>query len=185
MCAIATATAALLVLASTAEAATQYEYGGRDSYEHRVYGREYKKFYHEPSERHYADQDYTREPHHDSYDEDNYGGDAYSEEQTYTHESTLRKSRPSYKQSRRHTRSAREGQFFGHGLGLGLGHLKRIGNSDATVHIRIFTGQAQDDSEKQAQIVDADSASPSDAESEDSDSDANQIENTNIDLDFV
>merc|ERR1712154_258077 len=43
---LAFATAALLVLATTAQAATEYNYGGRSSYEHGVYGSEYKP--HEP-----------------------------------------------------------------------------------------------------------------------------------------
>merc|ERR1712027_151879 len=63
------ATAALLVLSTTAVAASKYNYGGRDSYEHRVYGREYKRF--DPYESHYAEEDYR-------YDE-GYGGHAYSE----------------------------------------------------------------------------------------------------------
>jgi len=94
-------TAALLVLSTTAEADSKYNYGGRDSYQHRVYGREYKRF--DPYESHYAEEDY-REPHHDSYDE-GYGGHAYSEGSSYE---PYTKSRPTY----RHKRSAdgREGQ---------------------------------------------------------------------------
>jgi len=115
----AIATAALIVLATTAEAATKYNYGGRGSYkpsyEHRVYGSEYKKYdhgheayamrdySHEPSYKgHYDDQYYShepsyeshyREPHHDSYDE-GYGGDVYSENsmksrQTYRHKRSV------------------------------------------------------------------------------------------------
>merc|ERR1712027_103075 len=75
------ATAALLVLSTTAVAASKYNYGGRDSYEHRVYGREYKRF----------------DPY-DSYDE-GYGGHAYSEVSSYE---PYTKSRPTY----RHKRSA-------------------------------------------------------------------------------
>jgi len=207
---LAIATAALIVLSATAQAATKYNYGHRGSYEpsyeHRVYGREYKydngheayKTNDYSYERHYDDQDYKpsykrryagqayREPHHGSYDEDHYGRDAYSEEPIYD----PRKSRPTYKQShelqsyRLKKRSAREGQVFGHGLGFG--QLKRIGNSDAKVQIHIFTGQAQDESLKEARIVDANSASQSDADSEDSNSGAQPIENTEIiDVDFV
>jgi len=129
------ATAALLVLAATAEAATSKNYyGGRESYKHKdhdspepsydlhgVYGSEYmrsydhgheayetKDYHHEPLyESHFADRSY-REPHHDSYDE-GYGGDSYSEELTYTYESK----QPSYEQStyRRSKRSERDGQF--------------------------------------------------------------------------
>jgi len=95
---LAIAIPALIVLATNAQAATKYNYGGRDSYEpsheHRGYGREYKSF--DPYESHYAE-DYYREPHHDSY-----GGDAYSEEPTYTE--------PYTKSTYRHKRSAREGQ---------------------------------------------------------------------------
>merc|ERR1712156_868670 len=101
MFAITTVTAALLVLATTAQAATKYNYGGRDSYapsyKHRVYGREYKRF--DPYESHYAEEDYR--PHHDSYDE-GYGGHAYSEEPTYTYE-------PIYRQERS-AKGGREGQ---------------------------------------------------------------------------
>jgi len=107
----AIATAALIVLATTAQAATKYNYGGRDSYEpyeHRVYGREYKRS--DPYESHYVEGDY-RESRHDSY-----GGDAYSEEPIYNYEQST-KYRPMYKQFHepqyRHKRSAeddREGQ---------------------------------------------------------------------------
>jgi len=111
---LAIATAALIVLATTAEAATsKYDYGGRDSYKMNDY------LHYEPSfESHYAEQHYSRlaendyrEPHHDSYDEEHYGGDAYSEEPSYI-ESW--KFRPTYKQTYdyRHKRSVevREGQ---------------------------------------------------------------------------
>jgi len=79
------ATAALLALATTAQAATKYNYGGRGFYEHRVYGSGHEAYKrdHEPSyESYYAEDDYW-EPDHYSY-----GGDAYSEEP--------RKSRPTY-----------------------------------------------------------------------------------------
>merc|ERR1712117_97472 len=92
---LAIATAALIVLATTASS---------EPYEHRVHGSVYKydsghEAYkmrdYEPSyERHYAEADY-REPHHDRYDEDHYGGDAYSEVPTY--QST--KSRHTFKKS--------------------------------------------------------------------------------------
>jgi len=99
----AIATAALIVLSTTAEAATKYNYGGRGSYkpsyEHIVYGSDngheaYKMsdYSHEPSyasyESHYADQEYSYDRRHDyrEHDEEDYGGDAYSEEPTYTHE---------------------------------------------------------------------------------------------------
>jgi len=92
------ATAALLVLATTAQAATKYNYGGRDSYEHGVYGREYKRF--DPYESHYAE-DY-REPHHDSY-----GGDAYSEEPSYTYKPTYR-----HKYAKRSVREGQQSNLF-------------------------------------------------------------------------
>jgi len=101
------ATAALLVLATTAQAASKYNYGGRGSY-----APSYKMsaYSHEPSyESHYAEDDY-REPDHDSY-----GGDAYSEEPSYTYGLST-KSRPAYKQSHeprsayRHKRSAQDGR---------------------------------------------------------------------------
>jgi len=101
------ATAALLVLATTAQAASKYNYGGRGSY-----APSYKMsaYSHEPSyESHYAEDDY-REPDHDSY-----GGDAYSEEPSYTYGPST-KSRPSYKQSHeprsayRHKRSVQDGR---------------------------------------------------------------------------
>merc|ERR1712117_513644 len=93
---LAIATAALIVLATTASS---------EPYEHRVHGSEYNKYDsgheaykmrdYEPSyERRYAEADY-REPHHDRYDEDHYGGDAYSEVPTY--QST--KSRHTFKKS--------------------------------------------------------------------------------------
>jgi len=120
------ATAILLVLSATAEAAiTKYDYGGRGSYKHGYdHGHETYKtedYHFEPSyESHFAERDY-REPHHDSYDE-GYGGDAYSEVPTYTYEPTKSKqpmkSRPSYEQSHesRSTRSAsmRDGLFRRH-----------------------------------------------------------------------
>jgi len=74
-----------------------------------------RDYSHEPSyESHYEHQDH-REPYHDSYDE-GYGGDAYSEEPTYTYEPV--QSRQMYKQPHVYKRSAtdemgaREGQFF-------------------------------------------------------------------------
>jgi len=115
----AIATAALLALSATAEAATsKYDYGGREKYKHHgsykpyykhgAYEREhmrgdsgYEDYSPEPSYASpYADQEYSREalyespyadreyrePHHDSYDEDNYGRDAYSVEPSYTYE---------------------------------------------------------------------------------------------------
>merc|ERR1712117_879658 len=84
----AIATAALIVLATTAEAATKYNYGGRGSYkpsyEHRVYGSEYKKYDH--GHEAYAMRDYS----HDK----GYGGDVYSENsmksrQTYRHKRSV------------------------------------------------------------------------------------------------
>jgi len=105
---LVTASAALLVLATTAQAASKYNFGGHGSYVkkydsgHEAY--KMSAYSHEPSyESHYAEDDY-REPHHDSY-----GGDAYSEAPTYT-----TKSRPTYKQSHeprsayRHKRSAQD-----------------------------------------------------------------------------
>jgi len=134
---LVTATAALLVLSTTAQAASKYNYGGRGSYapsyKMRDYSHEpsYESYYaeddyHEPSyESHYADQEYNHEPSYESHyaeddyrapDHDSYGGDAYSEEPSYTYEPST-KSRPAYKQSHeprsyRHKRSAeeREGQ---------------------------------------------------------------------------
>jgi len=67
---------ALVVLAAVE---ARYEDGGRVSYKHEEHY-SYKPSY----ERHIADQDYR--PHHDSYDEDYYGRDAYSVEPSYTHE---------------------------------------------------------------------------------------------------
>jgi len=99
---LAIVTAALLVLAANAEAAfVKYDYGGRESYKHEDYDSyEHRSgdYYPEPSHKsHYADQyyghkpsyevkDYSHRPHHDSYEEDYDGGDAYSEEPTYTYE---------------------------------------------------------------------------------------------------
>merc|ERR1719322_1627755 len=153
------AAAALLVLSSTAEAASKYNYGGRDSYE--------------PSyKRRYAGQAY-REPHHDSYDEDHYGRDAYSEEPTYTYEL---QSRPSY----RHKRAVRQGQIFG--KGLGLGQMKRIGNSDARVQIHIFTGQAQEAENDAAQAQDADAhADAAQAQDQHQHADAAQAQHADAD----
>merc|ERR1712117_798296 len=104
---LAIATAALIVLATTASS---------EPYEHRVHGSVYKydsshEAYkmrdYEPSyERHYAEADY-REPHHDRYDEDHYGGDAYSEVPTYP--ST--KSRHTFKKRSFH-HGVRDGQIF-------------------------------------------------------------------------
>merc|ERR1712117_153235 len=93
---LAIATAALIVLATTAETA-YIKYGGSESYKHEDYD-SYKSHYadqyygHKPS---YKIQDYSHRPHHNSYEEDYYGGDAYSEEPTSTYES-----RPTYKQPR-------------------------------------------------------------------------------------
>jgi len=87
---------ALLVLASVE---ARYQDGGRVSYKH-------EEHYFKPSyERHYADQDYR--PHHDSYDGDYYGRDAYSVEPPYTHEP---KFSPTYKQTHepRYKRSAQD-----------------------------------------------------------------------------
>merc|ERR1711884_420350 len=119
---LAIATAALIFLATTAEAAfMKYDHGGREIYKHE----DYDSFEHnrgdnypEPSHKsHYADQyhghkpsyeiqDYSLRPHHDSYDEDHYGRYAYSVEPSYSHES----SSPSYKQTHlphyRHKRGA-------------------------------------------------------------------------------
>merc|ERR1711879_470009 len=95
---LAIVTAALIVLATTAEAAiSKYDYGGRERHKHYDDGSyEPKRYDHgsyKPSfESHYADQENShgpsyyadrdyREPHHDSYDEDHYGGDAYLGEQ--------------------------------------------------------------------------------------------------------
>ena len=93
-----------------------------------------------------------REPHHDSYDEDHYGGDAYSVETSYTYEPS-RKSKQSTKYRLSYRRSheprseyrhkskraasggAREGQIFGSGFGLGA--LKKLGNSEARVNIKM------------------------------------------------
>merc|ERR1719208_301885 len=101
-------TAALLVLSTTAVADSKYNYGGRDSYEHRVYGRVYKRF--DPYESHYAEEDY-REPHHDSYD-----GDAYSEEpytkSTYKYKRSVREGQQS------NLLTAREAQEFPSCIGL-------------------------------------------------------------------
>merc|ERR1712117_1012284 len=85
---LAIATAALLALSATAEAATmKYDHGGRESYKLEDHG-SYNQYVHDHGA--YKTSNY----HHDSYDEDHYGGDAYSEEQTYTYEP-----RPTYKQS--------------------------------------------------------------------------------------
>jgi len=87
---------ALIVLSAVK---ARYEDGGRESYEHEdhySYGpsHEHKSHYLKPSyESHYAYHD--NRPHHDSYDVDHYGGDAYSVEPSYTYEP---KSRPTYKQ---------------------------------------------------------------------------------------
>merc|ERR1712154_633110 len=123
---LATATAALIVLATTAEGAfIKYDYGGRESYKHEDHDSyEHKRgdYYSEPSHKsHYADQyyghkpsykiqDYSHRPHHDSYDEDYYGGIAYSEEPTYTYEP--RKSSPAkrYKRSVQEEMGVREDQ---------------------------------------------------------------------------
>merc|ERR1712154_134816 len=84
---LATATAALIVLATTAEGAfIKYDYGGRESYKHEDY---------------------------DSYEHkrgDYYGGIAYSEEPTYTYEP--RKSSPAkrYKRSVQEEMGVREDQ---------------------------------------------------------------------------
>jgi len=110
---LAIATAALIVLATTAEAAfVKNDYGGRESYKHEdsdsykpSYEHKKGEDYPEPSHKsHYADQyyghkpsyevkDYSHRPHHDSYDED-YGRDAYSESSSpsykQTHESSYR-----------------------------------------------------------------------------------------------
>ena len=127
---LAIAIAALVVLSAITEAATtKYDYDGGESYKHedhvfselssdlnRAYGSEYMRRYdrgheayktndhhYEPFyENHFADRD-NREPHHDIYVEDNYGGDAYSEEQTYTYEP-----RSTY----RSKRSVRDGNCF-------------------------------------------------------------------------
>jgi len=107
----ATAVAALLVLATLAEAAS-LKYGHEtsaiykpDSYE--PYEHKSGDSYHEPSyESHYEEKGYRHRPHHDSYDEDHYGRDAYSVVPSYSHES----SSPSYKQTHlphyRHKRGA-------------------------------------------------------------------------------
>jgi len=115
MSATAIVTAALLVLATTAEAAfIKYDYGGSESYKHEDYD-SYKPSYEhkrgedypEPSHKsHYADQyyghkpsyevkDYSHRPHHDSYDEDHYGRDAYSVVPSYSQSSS-----PSYRNKR-------------------------------------------------------------------------------------
>jgi len=110
---LAIATAALIVLATTAEAAfVKNDYGGRESYKHEdsdsykpSYEHKKGEDYPEPSHKsHYADQyyghkpsyevkDYSHRTHHDSYDED-YGRDAYSESSSpsykQTHESSYR-----------------------------------------------------------------------------------------------
>jgi len=123
----ATAVAALLVLATLAEAASlKYGHETRAIYKHDSYepSSEHRSgdSYYEPSyESHYADQykdhkpsyesnyeekGYRHRPHHDSYDEDHYGRDAYSVETSYAHVS----SSPSYKQTHvphyRHKRAA-------------------------------------------------------------------------------
>merc|ERR1712117_193770 len=78
---LAIATTALLVFATNAEAAfIKYDYGGHD----------YHGFYEPSHESYYADQDYSHRPHHESYGEDHYGGDAYSVEPSYTHEPRYR-----------------------------------------------------------------------------------------------
>jgi len=99
------AIAALLAFSATAEAASEYDYGGREKYKHEYHGSykpsfdlhgayrsehmrgdsDYEEYSHEPSyESRYEDRDY-REPYHDSYDEDHYGRDAYSGEQSYSY----------------------------------------------------------------------------------------------------
>merc|ERR1712117_770240 len=81
---LATATAALLALATTAQAATKYD-SGHEAYKMRDY----------VHESYYAEEDY-REPDHYSY-----GGDAYSEEPS-------REARPTPQSWRMHKRSTRE-----------------------------------------------------------------------------
>lgn len=111
---LATAIAALLVLATTAHAASKYNYGDRSSYapSYKKYdsGHETYKmsaYSHEPSyESHYAEDDY-RESDHDSS-----GGDAYSEEPSHTYES-----RPTYKQSHEPRSEYRHKQSVSYGYG--------------------------------------------------------------------
>merc|ERR1712117_703726 len=81
---LAIATAALIVLATTAETA-YIKYGGSESYKHEDYD-SYKSHYADQYKPSYKIQDYSHRPHHNSYEEDYYGGDAYSEEPTYTYE---------------------------------------------------------------------------------------------------
>merc|ERR1712117_299072 len=89
---LAIATAALIVLATTASS--------EPSYTRRVYGSEYKKY--DGGHEGYKMSDYR---HHDSYDE-GYGGDAYSEKPTYTYEP-----RSAYRHKRQ-VQDDREGTHF-------------------------------------------------------------------------
>merc|ERR1719422_2363797 len=144
---LAIATAALLAFSVTVEAASsKYDYGGREKYKHEHHG-SYKPYYkHGAYERehmrrydhgreayeaedyhydpfyesHFADRDY-REPHHDSYDEDHYGGNAYFEELS-------RKSSPAkrYQRSVQDEMGVREDQVlvpFGGKVGKKLGKI--------------------------------------------------------------
>merc|ERR1712027_205018 len=111
---LAIATAALIVLATAAEAlfvkydSESYKHEDYDSYnpyEHRS-----GDYYPEPSHKsHYSDkyyghkpsyevQDDSHRPHHDSYEEDHYGRDAYSVVPSYA-QTVRRPSSPSYKQT--------------------------------------------------------------------------------------
>jgi len=83
---LAIVTAALIVLATTGEAASmKYGYESRDSYKHEDYDSydhgAYKtsNYHHEPYEDHYAEEDYSREPSYES----RYADHDYSQEFSY------------------------------------------------------------------------------------------------------